>query len=49
MNDEIKDNVKEYLLKSLDAIEAYIKETTTTWDDLIALPAIGYLRKRLEK
>lgn len=48
MNDEIKSDVKDYLLRSLDAIETYIKETPTTWDDLIALPAINYLRKRLE-
>jgi hypothetical protein len=47
--EEIKADVREYLLKSLDAIEKYIEETPTAWDNIIAMPAINYLRKRLER
>jgi hypothetical protein len=47
MNEEMKADLKEYLLSSLDALEKYFQETENIWDDLIALPAIAFLKKRV--
>jgi hypothetical protein len=43
------DALRGYLLSQLDALEKYFRETETPWDDIIAIPAIEYLRSRIRK
>lgn len=46
---DTNEDLKAYLLSCLDALEKYFRETETPWDDMIAIPAITFLRSRIKK